>query len=179
MNTQTVYRYDADWGPQHITLLPWWRVGDWFLRIEGPLWNYLDDDMPHREDVIMWMLREQFGIALKWLRWSPTEHVPLYLAPGKTFARPGKTPTVYFVKDLATGLIKIGHSNDVRKRLRAIFREGNPYELLGIIEGNKDWYFHSLFDEVRAKGEWFVDCPELRRFIREYASLSNHMQDNA
>lgn len=63
---------------------------------------------------------------------------------------------VYFIR--SDGLVKIGFSTDVAKRLNNI-RVGCPTggKLVAAIPGTEDTetYFHKLFSKYRERGEWF------------------------
>lgn len=172
------YRYDADHDGEHVSLWPSYIKRNWFITLQSNRRELREKCSLHCPEVLWDLLFNHIGLPLD-THWQAQEWPVVYLPPGEQFARPGQSPTVYFVKDLATGLVKIGHSKDVEKRLRTIFREGNPYELLGTIDGNHDAYFHSIFDEWRVTGEWFADAPEIRRFIEMYAGLSEKMQESA
>lgn len=77
---------------------------------------------------------------------------------------------VYFIQSGNLGPIKIGYSNNVKKRLSAL-RSGSPYELsvIGIIEGGreKEKELHEKFKEKRIAQncEWFESCDEIIGFI--------------
>lgn len=75
---------------------------------------------------------------------------------------------VYFAE--AGGMIKIGHSRRLAKRMQ-VLRSSNPAgaTLLGVIPGSAslEASVHSLFEDQRATGEWFADSPALRGYIAE------------
>jgi hypothetical protein len=77
---------------------------------------------------------------------------------------------VYFVIS-ESGHIKIGIANNVKKRM-IIMRTDNPYpiKLLGKIkaEGHPENEIHKMFSQYRVRGEWFMDVPEIRKFIEKY-----------
>jgi hypothetical protein len=73
---------------------------------------------------------------------------------------------VYFAE--AGGMIKIGHSRRLAKRLQ-VLRSSNPSgaKLLGVIlvDRSAEGGIHERFHHLRQAGEWFTDAPELREFI--------------
>lgn len=79
---------------------------------------------------------------------------------------------VYFIQSGSQGPIKIGYSNDVKKRLSAL-KSGSPYKLdvIGLIEGgrSKEKEMHEKFKEKRLSQscEWFEFCDEIIDFINE------------
>ncbi|WP_347271021.1 integrase arm-type DNA-binding domain-containing protein [Rhizorhabdus histidinilytica] len=81
--------------------------------------------------------------------------------------------TVYFVR-ACTGLIKIGVTKDVRRRLAQIqlgFAE--PITLLGTIAGGyaTEGMLHRMFAESAVGGEWFEPSPRMLEFIDENCEL--------
>jgi len=82
---------------------------------------------------------------------------------------------VYFVK--WRDYIKIGCSIDIRARvksLRVSIPEGDMEPLGWIVYQTGDLEqheakVHDAMAAFRVRGEWFRDCPELRRFIERYA----------
>lgn len=84
---------------------------------------------------------------------------------------------IYFIQDSRSGDIKIGYSReDARLRLRSL-QCGNPAELhlLGTCEGliSDERALHSQFSDYRLRGEWFIDCPQIRVHIAEYCDTAN------
>ena len=81
---------------------------------------------------------------------------------------------VYFIKDTVRGLVKIGISWDVDKRLKSFFTV-NPeakYEILKMIPFsnrtaafNKEKELHKLFHKSHFKREWFYHSEELSAFL--------------
>jgi hypothetical protein len=86
---------------------------------------------------------------------------------------------VYFIRDLETGLIKIGCSQDVQKRLLQVHYEiSHPLELLGYIPGSHtiEQRLHQRFSRQRRNGlkpsgaghtrwEWFEPSPEMMEYL--------------
>jgi excisionase family DNA binding protein len=79
---------------------------------------------------------------------------------------------VYFVQPESGGLIKIGSSNDIGRRISE-HQEGCPERLviLAAIKGADrmvEYDLHSQFHLDRVQGEWFDPSPELLAFIAEH-----------
>jgi len=79
---------------------------------------------------------------------------------------------VYFIQAAQLGLIKIGFSSNVPKRLLSL-KTGCPDDLviLKIIPGGQEIerILHKKFADIRVKGEWFSPTKELMAFITEAA----------
>lgn len=74
---------------------------------------------------------------------------------------------VYFISD-TSGLVKIGHTSDLKKRLCQITSgNGGVVVVLGTVEGGPrhERALHGLLADHRVKGEWFRDGPDLRRLL--------------
>jgi hypothetical protein len=82
---------------------------------------------------------------------------------------------VYFIE--SGGFIKIGLASDVYQRVHAI-RQSIPFDITPLAfiwadcskaawEVEQLW--HAAFAEIRVRGEWFTDTPELRQAIVDYA----------
>lgn len=79
---------------------------------------------------------------------------------------------VYIIKNMDTGNIKVGVSNDVQKRLNT-FRTGNDCQLelvyKSVVCSNSfsiESSVHEYFKDYRVRGEWFkVDEKEVIRFL--------------
>jgi len=75
---------------------------------------------------------------------------------------------VYFVE--GAGLIKIGVSKDVEKRIASL-KNGSPVPLtlLGYIQGSRalEAELHERFADIRDHGEWFQATDVLRQYIAE------------
>ena len=78
---------------------------------------------------------------------------------------------VYFIQGQDTKRIKIGISDDVQRRLKAI-QASEPLKLLGVIkEGGKalEAELHKRFAHIRIYNEWFQSNTELLEYIRTHA----------
>lgn len=81
---------------------------------------------------------------------------------------------VYFAKNPASGLIKIGYTKNVSRRLSQLRVEFKArVSLLGLLQGDKieEEKLHELFSSQRVTGEWFRECPEILDFIEEYCYM--------
>jgi hypothetical protein len=75
---------------------------------------------------------------------------------------------VYFVS--APGRIKIGFTRMPEKRLKALRRaDMEELTVIAIMDGKRalESKLHGLLKDYRLRGEWFVDCPEVRMVIDE------------
>jgi hypothetical protein len=84
----------------------------------------------------------------------------------------GEGQKVYFVCD-ALGRIKIGFSNNVQKRVKALQTANSmPLTLVGTMPGTfaTEKALHARFANARIQGEWFQPTDELISFIREVTS---------
>jgi hypothetical protein len=73
----------------------------------------------------------------------------------------------YFVHSPGLNAVKIGKSARPLKRLCAI-QGGIPdvLQILGILDGDREFEFHNRFDEYRKTGEWFSLGPKLADFLK-------------
>lgn len=78
-------------------------------------------------------------------------------------------PCVYFLQ--SGGFIKIGHTNNIRKRLGNL-QPGNPLtlELLGLIPADRglERTLHRRFASAHYAGEWFYRAAEIVDFIASH-----------
>lgn len=76
---------------------------------------------------------------------------------------------IYFIKNIATSNIKIGFSDNPRKRLKEL-QTGSAEKLVLIktIEGDQklEGQLHELFSHCRLDGEWFSPADEILEFIK-------------
>jgi hypothetical protein len=80
-----------------------------------------------------------------------------------------ESTTIYFIGSLESGTVKIGKSNNPRKRLDEL-QIGNPYKLVlyAVINDVSQAFenrLHNLFDHLRINGEWFKLTDELVQFM--------------
>lgn len=77
---------------------------------------------------------------------------------------------VYFIQENGNGLIKIGKSDDVSKRIKAL-QSSTPSKLnlLRVVNGSfdREKYLHHKFSRFHERGEWFRPDPELLKMIGE------------
>lgn len=79
-----------------------------------------------------------------------------------------KKSKIYFVLCKEAQSVKIGVTNDVKKRFDSL-QTANPFklELLKFVEGNRnqEQEIHQKFEHLRVNGEWFSYSEELSNFI--------------
>jgi hypothetical protein len=85
---------------------------------------------------------------------------------------------VYFVRGDVSGLIKIGVTNDIERRLRSLQTfSAEPLTLLGVLVcpdyGRSEGWVHAQFSAARSHGEWFRPADDLLAFIGQHA-LDRH-----
>lgn len=88
--------------------------------------------------------------------------------------RGGSENAVYFIR-APDGLIKIGVSGNVRRRLAQLqLGFDHPLTLLGTMTGGfaTEGMLHRLFVESRTGGEWFAPSMRLLEFIDENAEIN-------
>lgn len=100
----------------------------------------------------------------------------------KQLTRP-RSPTVpekgfvYFIR--AGDFIKIGFSDDPRKRLAAL-QSAHPHllEMIGFMPGTMDdeYRIHCIFGLLHVRGEWFNDDPSIREFLRKTKGRKRQLQ---
>jgi hypothetical protein len=78
---------------------------------------------------------------------------------------------VYFVEAQTLGLIKIGWTHDVRRRMVSLQIDCPvSIKLLGRLKESAELTegaIHKIFKKIRVRGEWFKDCSELRQYIKD------------
>lgn len=75
---------------------------------------------------------------------------------------------VYFVQSPATGLVKIGFTDDVQQRYRCLCSSMNEtFCPLGEIVGGRtvEAQLHSMFADYQVFGEWFLACDALKDMV--------------
>jgi hypothetical protein len=88
---------------------------------------------------------------------------------------------VYFIHAKDTEYVKIGTTDNVERRLRAI-KTSSPFELnlIGVIRGGRELekQIHGIFQHLRIRGEWFYLRDDLIEFVNAKArKLSHEMCD--
>lgn len=81
---------------------------------------------------------------------------------------------VYFIQDPATSRVKIGHTNNLRRRLADLATGAAQLpDVLLLLPGGRaeEVALHGRFDALRERGEWFRFGGELAAFIREARGL--------
>jgi len=89
--------------------------------------------------------------------------------------RSTKKRSLYFV-EAENGLIKIGITDDLEKRLR-VLQDGSPVALTLLLAvpgtARQEGTLHGRFIDERSHGEWFRGSARLRVFIEELRSLDS------
>lgn len=78
---------------------------------------------------------------------------------------------VYFIEDEGNDQVKIGITNNVRKRIETLqCGHGAPLKLLGTLSGGRriERQLHVRFNKYRIRNEWFRLSDEIREFIKDY-----------
>lgn len=93
-------------------------------------------------------------------------------------AVPDKSDYLYFVVARKAGMLKIGRTEDLKRRLIQLNYEGplpvrEPLELFGFVRLTRDaaqiWevLMHRFFAPDRIKGEWFWFTPRVEEFLAD------------
>jgi hypothetical protein len=87
--------------------------------------------------------------------------------------------SVYFVQAGAGGLIKIGFTENLKRRLANIKTSCPDMRLLTVIDGDKsaESAFHFRFKSSRVEGEWFSPSADILEFIEtqpKVVEISTH-----
>lgn len=100
------------------------------------------------------------------MRKNRCQGAPIFLRFG--FRQGNGGSVIYFIQCGDNGPIKIGLSENVKKRLGAL-QAANPYQLhlLGVMDGDaaEERMLHVRFGLFRVRGEWYRSHQRLRRFI--------------
>jgi len=89
-------------------------------------------------------------------------------------ANDNSTCFVYFVSD--GDAIKIGKANNPRSRLGGLQTSHyKPLRILGLMPGDEtlERHLHGKFRKHHIRGEWFRDCHDIRKFIRDIPGNDN------
>lgn len=98
----------------------------------------------------------------RWRRPEAREPKPFQIE--LTSPEPGQL--VYFL--YSAGLVKIGYTGDIFKRLAELKSMGGAHaELIGVVPGTRqlEKSLHRIFKSDRQRGEWFQISDEIRRFL--------------
>ncbi len=83
---------------------------------------------------------------------------------------------IYFFESSLTGLIKIGYSNNLRRRKKEIEAlQGGEVNLLRAIQTLPKYekYIHERFNHLKTKGEWFKPDQEILFYIKKLRTEEN------
>jgi hypothetical protein len=127
-------------------------------------------------------LRVHLSTAYEWMRQMPHLELPGGIVRvaaqefdvfalsrrGSLAALSGGAPRVYFVQPEVGGLIKIGCTLNIQKRLAQLrAHSAQPLRLLGALRGHRplEMHLHERFAADRVHGEWFAPSPLLVKFV--------------
>ena len=80
--------------------------------------------------------------------------------------KPSKT---YIMKDLSTGLYKIGKSKNPEYRERTLQSEKPTIKMIKVFESDIESNLHQEFSDLRVRGEWFkLNKVQLKRICTQY-----------
>lgn len=90
-----------------------------------------------------------------------------------------ESSVVYYIRRDSDGLIKIGTSRTLAKRLATLKRESGPLRLLATVGGahREENALHRQFADLRAEGEWFR--PEIPLLEHVYAIMKECQPESA
>lgn len=88
----------------------------------------------------------------------------------------------YFLRAEGQGLVKIGRSRDVQRRIGELC-VGSPCKLtlIGVLPGfdeESEEALHERFAHLRRRGEWFAEEGELAEFIKRLPSEEGYEEEN-
>ena len=134
------------------------------LAVEHRAWDLLQPILDEKNR----RLRRQKMGAL-WDAWDasggdPVETHRRLLIPVKTSTRDPAADVVYFIRNRASGLVKIGLTNNLARRLTEIQMHGGAeVEALGYVQGSYalERELHHRWRSHRVLGEWFHPTPDL------------------
>jgi hypothetical protein len=91
----------------------------------------------------------------------------------------GKCKT-YLIKDASSGLVKIGRSTQIQRRL-SVIKTGNPSAyLIGHINADVESDLHGQFASLRISGEWFnLGDSEIQQMKNDYGDLMAIVAEDA
>lgn len=88
---------------------------------------------------------------------------------------------LYFVGNKKGGLVKIGVTRDMNKRITSLECGcGAPLDILSVTRGfgGFETPLHYLFDDLRQMGEWFTCSPELLKLASFPRKIPSHLDQN-
>ncbi len=86
--------------------------------------------------------------------------IPFYLAGNREVKQnAGGQVKTYIVSNPVTGMLKIGRSADVERRIKALQTgAGAALSIVAILDGDHEAALHARFAGMRRHGEWFEDA---------------------
>jgi hypothetical protein len=140
------------------------RVGRWVHHWNHAVWKknprctfLVDEDERELALQLGWLVRDRIGLRYT----GPAKDKRWLLSKRRTWQ-------TYFVEAVGQGLVKIGKSTDVEKRIDGL-QVASAFELrvLAVIDGDHERAWHRRFHVCRTGGEWFHLTDELRAAIAE------------
>ena len=77
---------------------------------------------------------------------------------------------VYFVLETVQKVVKIGYTANIDARFSGLRTANvNPLKILAVVPGGQklEHQLHKRLSHLRVRGEWFKDCAELRKVLKE------------
>ena len=125
----------------------------------------METNRPMTGEGVAWIVhKETRGAEMDWSTETETA-TRCPVSPKREVSK----PSVYFVQD-EDGFIKIGYSENVKKRLAHLQTSSRQkLSLIGSVNGDKNLesLFHRVFRDERVRGEWFRPSKRLLSFIEE------------
>ena len=117
-----------------------------------------------------WMLSKPVAIALissySFLFSLKISNMLLGIDTDLIFEKREKIQKTYFIFNPMTNMIKIGKSNNVKRRMNELSTQsGCKLELLHVLDEDVELELHAKFKHIRHHGEWFYDDGQIREFI--------------
>lgn len=139
------------------------RVGRWVHHWTFCVWKkdprggarMVDDNEVDEALFLGWLIRDREGLRMT----GPSKDREWLLDKKRTWS-------TYFVEAIGQGLIKIGKSTDVEKRIDSLqVASAHELRVICVIDGDHEQHWHRRFNANRAGGEWFHFTDELRAAI--------------
>ncbi len=88
---------------------------------------------------------------------------------------------IYFIKTEKFDLVKIGHTNDIKSRIKEL-QVASPFKLkciklISILDRQGESFLHRVFNTKRQSGEWFVYDSSVKNFINNLHEKAEYKID--
>ncbi|WP_153448749.1 GIY-YIG nuclease family protein [Vibrio algicola] len=109
------------------------------------------------------------------LSYSYGTFAPAILMSSSDLPRKDESTSTYFIFNPISKLIKIGRTNDIKRRITALqCGIGIPLDILLLVSGDREKECHQKFSEFRTHGEWFDDKDgRIRAYIKSEKSKAS------